>query len=370
MKYDLSGHPFFEGWVDPESGVKSFILKERVAPVQMPFYFTNSSVSPDGEYLWFYAAFPPCRERFLAYVRLNPEKPEIKYFPQAMFCQASPMVAPDSSGVYFMSHKHLCFIDPAGAVKIVGRIPDDYINHRYLYRSATHLSMSCDGEWILTDGCVGNDTFLALFHAKTGEWKLLHEFPYVHNHSAFSPVNPKQFVCPRDWRRNAATGKYEWMEMRLWVMDIDQTYYRPLCPDLWEGHGVNTAHEWWTKDGKICYVDYENGVFEVDPDTLERRHLWKRPVCHAQCNAEKTLFCGDQTPYIWNEKQALELLFYDRSKDKETHIVSAMPPPPMTRDPYHLDPHPHFSPDDSMVIYMTTVKGKVDVALTPVNQLL
>ena len=368
--YDLSKHPFFEKWVDPVSGVKSFILKERVAPVQMSFYFVNSSISPDGEYLWFYVGFPPCQERFLAYVRLNPKKTEIKFFPQGLFWGESPMISPDSSGVYYMSHKNLCFINPAGETKIIGSIPEDYIANRYLFRSATHLTLSCDGEWFLTDGQVGDVCFIALIHAKTGDFKLLHEFPYFHDHSAFSPINPKQFICPRDWRRNAYTGKYEWMESRLWVMDIDQTYYRSLCPDLWEGHGVNTAHEWWSKDGKICFVDYENGIFEVDPDTLERNHIWKRPICHAHCNSNRTLFCGDQTPYFWNNDQALELLFFNKNTGKEKHIVSAMPPPPMPRSPYHLDPHPHFSPDDSMIIYMTTVCGEIDVAVTPVEQLI
>lgn len=370
IKYDLSKHPFFEKWQDPESGVVSYVLKERVAPVQFPFYFTNPSVSPDGEYLWFYAAFPPCVQRFLAYVRLNPEKPEIKLFPQAIFSGASPMVAPDSSGVYFTNDKNLCFIDVAGNVRVVASIPDDYIGFRYLYRNSTHLSLSCDGEWFLTDGEVGDVTFIALFHAKTGEFKLLHEFPFRHNHAAFSPVNPKQFVCPKDWRRNYTTGKYEWMEHRLWVMDIDQTYYRPLCPDFWEGHTGNTAHEWWSNDGKICYVDYDNGVFEVDPDTREQKHIWKRPLCHAHCNGDKTLFCGDQTPYIWNVERPLELLFYNQPEDKETHIVSAMPPPPRPRAPYHLDPHPHFSPDGSLIIYMTTVRNEIDVAVTPVDQLI
>ena len=35
--YDLSRHPFFKAWTDPESSVTSYILTERVAPVQFPF---------------------------------------------------------------------------------------------------------------------------------------------------------------------------------------------------------------------------------------------------------------------------------------------------------------------------------------------
>ena len=35
----------------------------------------------------------------------------------------------------------------------------------------------------------------------------------------------------------------------------------------------------------------------------------------------------------------------------------------------HLDPHPHFSPDGSAVVYMTTVMNQIDVAITPIDQL-
>lgn len=371
--YDLSEHPFFEKWKDPESGVVSYILKERIAPIQQTFYFTNYSVTPNGEYLWFYAAFPPTRMKFLAYVGLNPEKPVIKFFPQAGFNDASPMVAPDSSGAYYMSGRHLCFIDLEGKVKIIGSIPDEYINFRYLFRSSTHLSLSADGEWFLLDGEVGNHTFIALINAHSGEFKLLHEFSYFHNHSIFSPVDPKLFLCPRDHHRDPVTGKRFEIEFRLWLMDIDQTFYRHLCPELWERHGVDSAHEWWSKDGMVCFVDYDRGVYEVDAHTLEKTHVWKRPVCHAHCNSDRTLYCADQSPYKWGPQQPLEMLFYNRVTGKETKFVSAMPSPTNPEiyyQAYHHHPHPQFSPDDSMIIYSTTKNGMLDVAVTPVEQLL
>ena len=366
-KYDLGKHPFFTRWEDPASGAVSFILTERVAPVQFPFYFTNSSMSADGEYLWFYAAFPPNPHKFLGQVALNPEKADIKWFPQSLFEDASPMVAPDSSGVYFFSHTSLIFMDVDGNCREVGRIPEEYINHRHLYRICTHLSISADGKYFLVDGCFGNDFFVALMDVKSGEFKLLHEFPYMHNHGQFSPVDPGKFLLPRDWRRNPTTGKYEFMEIRLWLMDIDGGSYRPLCPDLWEGHITNTAHEWFSKDGIVCFVDYAQGVFECDPETKELCHAWKRPVCHAHCNGNRTKYCGDQTPYGW-KINPVELLYFDREKNQENHIVTAMPAPPIPRNPYHLDPHPHFSPDEQWVIYMTTVNEKIDVAVSPVDQ--
>lgn len=365
--YDLTKHPFFTKWTDPESGIESFILTKRIAPVQYPFYFTNPSVTHDGERLWFYVAFPPSPHRYLATVSLNPDKPEIKWFPQGYFSSVTPMIAPDDSGVYFMSETRVCFIDSEGQVRIVGEVPASYINNRHFYYGATHLSISADGKWFFLDGEVGNLNYFAIMDVKSGEFKLLHEFPYRHDHAMFSPVNPKQVLVPRDWRRDRVTGQYIWMEQRLYVTDIDQTYYRNLRPDVWEGHGSDTAHEWWSRDGLVCYVDYDKGIYECNPDTLETTHVWKRPICHGHCNSNRTLYCADQTPYLWNERP-VEILFYNRTTDKETHIVSRMPKPPMPRDPYHLDPHPHFSPDDNMIIYMTTVLGEIDVAITPTAQ--
>ncbi|MBO7742207.1 MAG: hypothetical protein J6S21_06595, partial [Victivallales bacterium] len=57
--YDLSKHPHFTKWTDPDSGIVSYILTNRMSPVQKPMYFTNRSISPNGEYLVFYTHFPP-----------------------------------------------------------------------------------------------------------------------------------------------------------------------------------------------------------------------------------------------------------------------------------------------------------------------
>ena len=366
--YDLSKHPYFTKWVDPESKVISYVLTKRVAPLQWPFYFTNSSFSPDGEYLYFYVAFPPCLHIHLGAVSLNPEKPWIAWYPESAGCGHSAMVAPDSSGVYYFTSHRLCFTSTKGDTKLVGSIPDDYINKRQVYWVSTHLTMSSDGKYFLVDGKIGDDYFISLMDAKTGEFKLLHEFPYCHNHAQFSPVNPKHFLLPRDWACDPSTGKYEFMENRLFIMDTEQTYYRALYPEFWEHHDGDSAHEWWSQDGIVCFVNYVTGVFECNPETLEKRHIWKRPVCHAHSNGDRTLFCADQSPYAWNSRPC-EILFYNRLKQEEKHIVTAMPKPSAERGDYHLDPHPHFSPDGRNIVYMTTVLGNVDVAVTPVEQL-
>ena len=56
---DPPSHPWFETWQEPESGVTSYVLTERVAPFQRAGYHTACSASADGGYIWFTAIFPP-----------------------------------------------------------------------------------------------------------------------------------------------------------------------------------------------------------------------------------------------------------------------------------------------------------------------
>lgn len=60
--------------------------------------------------------------------------------------------------------------------------------------------------------------------------------------------------------------------------------------------------------------------------------------------------------------------FFNARTGKSVSIVSAMPKPPLPRSPLHLDPH--FSPQGTYIIMMTTVRGMIDVALTEVAPLL
>ena len=96
----LENHPFFVKWQDPTSGVVSYILDRRVAPLQKSFYFVNESLSPDKKWLWFEAAHPPAPYKCLAAVCLEPDQPDIRYFPQASMSAETGVL--DSEGrIYF-----------------------------------------------------------------------------------------------------------------------------------------------------------------------------------------------------------------------------------------------------------------------------
>lgn len=376
--HDLDRHAHFERWRDPESGMESFILKERVAPVQQSFYFTNSSVSPDENWLWFYAAFPPNRNRVLGVVSLNPDAPLARIYPQAGFTGgASPMVAPDGRGVYFCMANSVYLMDIKGNTRLICSVPEDYIANRHCPRIATHLTLSADGKYLLLDGELGNFWWVGTGNIETGEVKILREFGENHNHAQFSPVDKSLFMLPQDWWRDRVSGKYFCIQHRIWLMNIEQTRYEPVRPEDWWGvkGGARASHEWWSRDGQVCWNDYgsedasKGGTYEYDPYTRAATHVWKRPLCHAHCSSDRRFWCADDNPYLWQE-DPVRIRFFDRVSGKEALVVSSMPQPPVHRDVYHLDPHPQFSPGNTWVVYTTTVRNRVDVALAPVKNII
>jgi len=368
MAHDLSRHPFFEAWVDPETGVESFVLTERVAPVQQSFYFTNPSVSRDGNWLWFYTKFPPADYQTLGVVCLDPAKPVIRHFPRAAFCCVSPMVADEGDAIYYCARNSVWRMDMKGVPAAVCALSEDYIHHRRLERLVTHLTRSADGRYFLLDGEVGNHWFVGLGDTETGEVKILKEFGRHYDHAQFSPTDPELFLIAQDWWRDSTTGQYFIYDQRIWLMDITGERFEPLRPKDYFAHNSHASHEWWSADGLVCWLDYKKGAYTCDPVTRETAHVWRRPLCHGHCDATRTYWCADQSPYEWDTKPC-QVKFLDSSSRAEVDIVSAMPRPAESRDLYHIDPHPQFSPDGEWIVYTTTVRGAVDVALAGVGNL-
>jgi len=309
--YDLSRRPFFEAWTDPSSGITSYLLRERVAPLQKTFYFVNSGLTADGRWLWFEAAHPPGNNKCLAAVCLDPDHPELRYFPQA--------------------------------------------------------TISADGRDLLLDGKIGNRWFLARVDVDTRVFTLIREFPIHYNHAQFSPRDPDLLSVAQDWWIDPDTGVHNQFTHRIWWMRRDGTEWQPLHPVQREGHLI--SHEWWADDGTQCWVHYQNGAFEMDPSTRKVTHVWKRPVCHAHCDPSRRYWVADQTPYAWHEGPC-EVRFFDRQSGREIAIASALPKPTMDRRGYHIDPHPRFIDQGRTDCYTSTVRGVPDVAIVPTADIL
>lgn len=365
MTYDLSRHPHFTAWTDPQSGVTSYLLTEKVAPVQQTFYYTNPSISPDERWLWFMAAHPPADAVMLGVVSLDPDQPQISVFPATAFSKPAPGLSPDGQSCYYACRDSVYRVDLEGRIERVFSLKDSLAKGRQINLIACHLTVSADGRYLLLDPQIGNEWLIVIVELETGDAKTLHRFTRKYNHAQFSPWDENLLLIAQDHYHDLYTGRFYHYDHRTWLMDCSGEIFEPLTPDLRNKVNAKPCHEWWTAPGRVAWVDYDEGVFEIDLKTRERTCIWPEPLCHAHSSPDRRFWCADQSPYLWPETPC-EVMMLDRETGRRQSIVTAMPAPPVTRGDYHLDPHPQFSPRGSWVDYTTMVRGEVDVALCPV----
>ena len=365
--HDLASHPYFTPWTDPQSGKVSYILTEKVAALQKSFYFVNTSLSPDGAWLWFEAAHPPAPVKYLAAVCLDPQNPDIRLFPRATISAETPVIDAEG-GVYFVMSERspdIWRLDIEGGLEKIFTLPDDFVQGRLIQRLGTHLTLSADGAHLLFDGKVGNVWYVATVDRRTGQFRVIKEFSRHYNHAQFSPGDPALFCIAQDHWQDPYTGKQNGYDLRIWLMTTDGECFEPAEPTAFHSparKGNEVCHEWWADDGTLCWIRYQSGCFEMDRETAVIRQVWERPICHAHCDPTRRFWVGDQSPYAWPEP--CEVVLFDREIQAESRIVSAMPAPVCPRAAYHIDPHPRFIGDGSRIVYTTTVRGEVDLAVT------
>ena len=376
---DFEKLPYFEEFVDPESGVKSYILKQDQAKCTQGFYFTNQSMSADQKYLWMYCFFPPLRQRCLGVVSLDPENPFVRVFKEVGFYDATPLVAPEGDKVYFVEGGYgpgcsfsamVCTVDVNGNVEKFAQMDSEYLGGRVVLRFGTHLTISADGKDMLIEGFAGSIGFVSLLDMETRKFRVINEFMNHHDHGQFSPVDPELFLIDQDSWNDPNSGKHLVFHNRMWLCDRAGTRFEPVLRQSWFAHdGSKICHDFWSFDGYICWIDYEKGAYEMHPETREMHHIWKHPLCHAHCNADRSLWVADQTPYEWAERPC-RVIFFNRATEKTVDIYSALPEPFCGRGKWHIDPHPQFTPDGNYIVSTTTVHNQVAISITPVEQLL
>lgn len=260
---NLEGHPYFEKFIDPNSGVESYILVNKPAPVTQSFYFVNQTLSKNQKYLWMYCMTPPMPYHSLAVVGMDAEKPFIRYFPHAVFDVGSPLVSDEGDSLYFSVGPTVYQIFIDGRIERVATLPADFIQGRSVEYLVTHMTMSCDKKYILLDGKCGNEWFVSLLDMETKQIEVLHNFGYCHNHGQFSPIHPDLFILDEDWWIDPVSGRKMFYNNRIWLMNTEQTKFECMHPDKWFNKDSLITHDFWSGDGKICWADHEEGAFEM-----------------------------------------------------------------------------------------------------------
>ena len=130
----LEDHPCFTKYTDPKSGVESYLLTEKVAGMYQHFYFSESSVTKDGRYLWIICTNPPSWFKTLAVVSLDPDDPFIRHFPQAGISGGCPCITPEQDGVYFPNDDSIYKVDLSGNVTRIFQLDPDFLHYRPVKR--------------------------------------------------------------------------------------------------------------------------------------------------------------------------------------------------------------------------------------------
>jgi hypothetical protein len=235
--YDLSRHPYFEEYIDPESGVKSYILSKRVATIQQSLYFTHlGGITTDGKYMWFRCADWPSSSIRYAVLSLDPDAPFIRVFNNVTQDTTLLNPIPNTHKALFGARNTVYEVDLDGNTREVITLDEDFVHGRYLEWLSTHLSVNSDGELVTMDMYIGGKSYMAVGNLRTGEIKHVNKFERHYNHAQFSPTDPSLFILDQDWVKDPVTGERFDVDHRIWLMDVDCTRLEPIDPGNWFKH--------------------------------------------------------------------------------------------------------------------------------------
>ena len=365
----------FTRWTNPISGVESLILTERAAPVQQSFYFTNQSFSGDGRYLWLRCGFPPEGGMHAAQVLgvVDFECDELRVYPETQFPSESPLVDPLNGDVYWGNHLDIWKRGPLAGDKplLINRFPKELAVGR-LDRIGTHLTFSADRRALNIDARFvrGNGSaigYIGELPLDGGPFRLWHQFENIfYDHGLFSPTEPDVQMFAHEYWQDHAEEPFEPDRPyhRLWVIRRGEKA-RPIL----KNPVSHSGHEWWDPDGKhVWYVHYGVGVKKVDVATGEETLMWEGALSHAYSDRSGRYLVADmmEDPVVCD----CHVAFRDTLTGKEIDIVNSPPLAEGVTKCVHLHPHPQFCLGDKYICHTTTIHGRVDVALVPVQDLI
>jgi hypothetical protein len=349
----------------PESGVTIYVLKHRVAPVQQGFYFVNDSMSADGRYLWFYCAFPPAMHRTLAVIDFVDQT--VRHFPETNASGA--YVDPDSGDVFWSEGPAIWRRGPrAEDVPVcVNQLPPEVVGGRHVAGLATHLTRSADGKEFFIDATVGLARIFGSLPLDGGPFQPWWRFDRLHNHAQFSPTDPNTVLFAQEFHTDIITGLRFPITNRLWLI----TRGSEPRPILREPRFV--SHEWWDADGEHIWcvdVGNNNETWRVRiADGEVERFVFPRQCWHSHSSRDGRLIVGDSNNGFFRGC-ASTVHFMNRDTGKVIVLAEHAERTDYAGRHYHIDPHPRFCSNDRYVVFTTTVRNEIDLAIVPVEDLI
>jgi len=365
---DLANSPLFAPWKNLVSKVTLYLLTQKVAPVQEAFYFVNDGMSQDGRYLWFYCAFPPsgsaAQGRTLGVVDFQAQ--EVRHFPETQFNNVSPFIDAATGQAYWGGGDTLWRRGPGAqdAVERVNSLPKELVKERSVSRLATHLTRSADGKEFFVDSEVGLQRVFGTLPVDGGEYQMWQRFERNYNHAQFCPTDPDLVLFAQENHTDPITGLRFGIEDRLWMMRRGEPP-RPILPTP-----TRLTHEWWDADGKhVWCIKSREGLWRVDVESGEVEAIaWSGGSWHAHATHDGMYLVGDYNDRFYRGCPS-KVNFLNRKTGREVQLADNPEMFGITGANYHIDPHPRFCCGDQYVVFTTTVRGVVDLAIVPVQEL-
>jgi hypothetical protein len=357
----------FTPYTHPETGVTSYLLTQKVAPVQEAFYFSNESMSADGRYLWFYCAYPPsgtaAQGRTLGVVDF--ETGEVRQFPETQFNEASPFV--DASGEVTWGMGAGLWRRGPGAndpVFHINSLPDEIIGSRPIPRIATHLTRSCDGLAFFIDAHIGLQYVFGTLPVDGGPFEEWYRFERNYNHAQISPIDPDVVLFAQEHHGDPITGLNFPITNRLWIMRRGEKPRPILREPLW------VTHEWWDPDGEHVWCVWGNETWKVRVSDGEvEKILFPHHTWHSHSSQKGEYIIGDSNVKFYRGCPST-VHFMNRKTGKIVKLMDNPAREDYAGGHYHIDPHPRFVCGDQYAVFTTTVRGEIDLAIVDVAELL
>jgi hypothetical protein len=357
----LAASTLCESHRDPVDGLEGFRLVRPPGWQLQSFYFTNTSMSLDGRWLWCYCKRSLAERSQLAVADL--QRGDLHIVENSTFGDASPMVDLTTGDCYWIGGAQRTElmryrVSNPDRIEVLGAFPAELLKGRSHRRIATHLTFTADRRKVVLDAEIGGEEWIAgTMDLADGKFEPWGRFDVCYNHAQASPIDPERMLIAQDFWNDPVSGEKMPYHQRLWLLDRNGNH-RPLYPEPTPRHG----HEWWAADGSaVWYVHYDHGV---------RRHriadghvdaYWHGKILHAHCDRDETIIVGDS----WNKGRIMGVHAYDIATGRECTIAE---PAPMPSDKGHLHPHPQISANGAYVIHTAfTADDGVTVGLTPLS---
>ena len=373
----------FTQHIDPQSGMKYAVLSTHVAPIQQGFYFVNSGYSDDGRYLWFYCAFPPAAGHSLGVVDFLTD--EVRHFPDTK--GSGWFIDPQTGNAYWGCSQGIFMRTPHPEDKPVqiAKLPE-FCRKAGVSGAGTHLTFTPDRKEIVADLQTPFGSSIGSFDIATGEYTEWYRTkPGVHyNHVQVCPTNKDLCMAANEYTFDPKIGDYvpppreNGIYPRLQLIGRDGS--RTMLPPVRD----YATHEWWAPNGKSVYY-CNNQIIARNPlDGSEGELICDVPieggagVWHAFCTQDEKYFILDGSwPYgelsWWRGCESM-VRFYNAETKKIVSLITRNPIvngwSPENPSTYHIDSHPRFVLNDTLVTFTTTMQGRVDLGVAEVQQLI